>query len=204
MGFCSRRALLGAGLVFSVAAGAFATTGVRADVSLPALISDNMIVQQKMPVHIYGMANVGEKVTVSLAGKSANATTGADGKWDVYLPAVKAGGPYTLVVKGNNTVTVNNVLSGEVWVCSGQSNMEFAMSRALTGQEGIASSANPNIHLFHVNKVRSDTPLPDVKATWQECGPLTVGNFSAVGYFFGRDLQKNLNVPIGLIESDWG
>ena len=204
MGFCSRRALLGAGLVFSVAASAFATKGARADVSLPALISDNMIVQQKMPVHIYGRASAGEKVTVSLAGKSAGATTGADGTWDVTLPAVKAGGPYTLVVKGNNTVTVNNVLSGEVWVCSGQSNMEFAMSRALTGQEGMAKSTNPNIHLFHVAKVRSDTPLADVKATWQECGPSTVANFSAVGYFFGRDLQKNLNVPIGLIESDWG
>lgn len=206
--FFMRRASSPAGVFAALATAAPFGFGfvsaARADVTLPALISDNMIVQQKMPVHIYGTASPAEKVKVSLAGKSATATTGADGNWEVSLPPVKAGGPYTLSVQGNNTLTINNVLSGEVWVCSGQSNMELALTRASNGADAIAASANPNIHLFHVAKARSDSPAADVKAKWQECGPQTVPNFSAVGYFFGRDLQKAEGVPIGLIESDWG
>ena len=186
------------------AAPLFCTAPARADVSLPALISDNMIVQQKTPVRIFGLASPGEKVTVSLAGKSANTTTGANGNWEAKLPAIKAGGPYTLTVKGNNTITINNVLCGEVWVCSGQSNMERPLTSDADAKTAISASANPRIRLFHVKKARADAVQTDVKAKWEECGPETVGSFSAVGYYFGRDLQKDVKVPVGLIESDWG
>ena len=178
----------------------------RADVTLPPLIADNMVLERDTAVRIYGRADAGEKVSVSIQGKKADTTTGADGNWQVMLPALKSGGPFTLTVTGNNTLTLNNVLVGEVWVCSGQSNMEWALRNAAEGTGAIAASANPNIHLFHVAKVKANTPQETVKvqAPWQECGPQTVPGFSAVGYFFARDLQKALGVPIGLIESDWG
>ena len=204
--FWTLRIFLRAGTTVFAAACAACLCGTLpacADVSLPALIAENMVVQQKTPVHIYGTAAPGEKVSVSLV-QSVETTANESGNWEVFLPAVKAGGPYTLTVKGNNTLTVPNVFSGEVWVCSGQSNMERTLSSDANASDAIARSANSNIHLFHVAKKRSDTPQTDVKGTWQMCGPETVASFSAVGYYFGRDLQKDLNVPIGLIESDWG
>ncbi|MDB6022497.1 MAG: Sialic acid-specific 9-O-acetylesterase [Pedosphaera sp.] len=176
---------------------------VRADVRLPSLFSDNMVLQQGMKVAVWGWADDGEEITVTFRGQKLK-TTAKDGKWMVQLNKLKAGGPDTLTVAGKNAVTLKNILVGEVWVCSGQSNMEFALKNSFESKADIDASANPNIRLFHVQKLKADQPTNDVKATWQECNPETVPGFSAVGYYFGRDLQKARNVPVGLIESDWG
>jgi sialate O-acetylesterase len=176
----------------------------RADVTLPAVIAENMVLQQKTPVSVFGKADPGEKVTVSIQGKKASVETGADGRWRVMLPPLKAGGPFSLTVQGKNTIELKNILVGEVWLCGGQSNMEWAMRSSFQPQAAIDGSANENIRLFNVRNVRSPRPLDDVTAKWEVCGPQTVAGFSAVGYFFGRDLQKALGVPIGLIQSDWG
>lgn len=176
----------------------------QADVSLSSVISDNMVLQQQVPVRIFGKADPNERVTVAIQGQKKETAANADGKWAVMLQPLKAGGPFTLHVSGKNTIELKNVLVGEVWVCSGQSNMEFALRGAFEGEKAIASSANPNIRIFLVNKARSDRPLDDVKANWNECGPETVGGSSAVAYYFARDLQKARNVPVGLIETYWG
>ncbi|HZV36083.1 MAG TPA: sialate O-acetylesterase, partial [Verrucomicrobiae bacterium] len=175
----------------------------RADVRLPNLFSDNMVLQQGMKVTVWGWADDGEEVTVSFRGQKAK-TVARDGKWMVHLHKLKAGGPDTLTVSGKNSITLNNVLVGEVWVCSGQSNMEFPLKNSFESKPDIEASANPRIRLFHVPKLKADEPTNNVNAHWQECDPQTVTDFSAVGYYFGRDLQKARNVPVGLIESDWG
>ncbi|MCW3100176.1 MAG: Sialic acid-specific 9-O-acetylesterase [Chthonomonadaceae bacterium] len=194
------------GMIAAVACGLLGVVGgsVRADVSLSSVISDNMVLQEQTPVRIFGKADPAEKVSVAIQGQSAATTADAEGKWAVMLKPLKAGGPFTLTVKGKNEIDLKNILVGEVWVCSGQSNMEFALRGAYEGDKAIAGSANPNIHIFLVNKARSDRPLDDVKAKWQECSPDTVGNTSAVAYYFARDLEKARHVPIGLIETYWG
>lgn len=176
----------------------------KADVKLPDLISEGMVLQQQTPVRIYGKADPNEAVTVEIQGQTGKAKANNEGEWAVVLRPLKAGGPYTLDVKGKNAISLKSVFVGEVWVCGGQSNMEWVLKNAFEGDKAIAASANPNIHLLMVPKKRSDTPLKDVTTKWEECGPTTVPNFSAVGYYFGRDLQKQLNVPIGLIASYWG
>lgn len=176
----------------------------RADVSLSSVISDNMVLQQQTPVRIFGKADPAERVTVAIQGQSDVTTADADGKWAVMLKPLKAGGPFTLTVKGKNEIELKNVLVGEVWVCSGQSNMEFALRGAYAGEQAIDRSANPHIRIFLVNKARSDKPLDDVRAKWTECGPDTVGGSSAVAYYFARDLEKARHVPIGLIDTYWG
>jgi len=175
----------------------------RADVKLPGLFSDNMVLQQGMRLPIWGWADDGEKVTVTFRGKKASATA-RNGKWMVKLPSQKAGGPDTLAVEGKNKIDVRNVVVGEVWICSGQSNMEFPLGRSFESEKDIATSANPNIHLFTAPQLKADAPVDDVKANWEKCDPNTVKNFSAVAYYFGRDLQKARGVPIGLIHTSWG
>jgi sialate O-acetylesterase len=175
----------------------------RADVRLPALFSDNAVLQQGMRVPIWGWADEGEEVAVSFRGQKAKAKA-RDGKWMVKLHNLKAGGPDTLTVSGKNTIALKNVLVGEVWICSGQSNMEWPLSRSYESQADIAASANPNIHLFTVPKLKASTPVNDVKASWQECNSQTIPGFSAVAYYFGRELQKARNVPVGLVHTSWG
>ena len=187
-------------LAFVVAAGP-----ALAQVKLPAVISSGMVLQREMPILIWGSAKAGEKVTVKLDGKVASAAAGADGKWNVTLPAMKADGKaHTLTVSGTNTITLDDILIGEVWVGSGQSNMAWPLSRATGGKEAIAASKCPQIRLFNVPRKQAAAPADDVSAAWQACGPDTVGNFSAVLYFFGQRLHKELKVPIGLINSSWG
>ncbi len=172
-----------------------------AAVKLPALISDHMVLQSGRPVRIWGTADAGEAVQVALQSQSVAVKAGPDGKWSAWLRPLVAGGPLELAI---NNVTIHDVLIGEVWLGSGQSNMEFRLSTAVNHDDEIAHADYPLIHLFQVKHAVSEQPLDDVVGTWQVCSPASVKNFSAVEYFFGRHLQQNLHVPMGLIESDWG
>ena len=190
-----------------VVVGLLATNGfARADVKLPKVLASNMVLQQKQAIPIWGTADAGEEVTVSIGGNKATAKAGADGKWSVKLKELTAGGgPVEVVVKGKNEVKLTNVLIGEVWVASGQSNMEWSVAASLNPKEEIEAAKYPNIRLFHVKKTPAVTPQEVVlDRDWSECSPETIANFSAVAYFFGRHLHKELNVPIGLINTSWG
>ncbi|MEI8383072.1 MAG: sialate O-acetylesterase [Planctomycetota bacterium] len=178
----------------------------RADVKLPKVIADHMVLQQKLPIPLWGTAEPGEVVTVSIGDNTATATADAKGKWSVKLKEMTAGGPHELVVKGKNEIKLTDVLIGEVWVASGQSNMEWSVSNSNNPKEEIAAAKYPNIRLFHVRKVPAVTPQDEVvlDREWSQCSPETIGNFSAVAYFFGRELHKDLNVPVGLINTSWG
>ena len=181
-------------------AGHHHTSGRR---QLSALFSDNAVLQQGRAVPIWGWADEGEKVTVEFRGHKAQATA-KGGKWLARLPKLKAGGPDVLTVSGKNKIELKNVLVGEVWICSGQSNMEWPLRQTFEPEKAAANSANPMIHLITIPKLKADKPVEDVKAKWVECTPQTVPSFSAVAYFFGRDLQKALGVPVGLIHTSWG
>jgi len=183
---------------------AVSAANVRADVRLPSIISDNMVLQQDVRVRIWGNAKPGERVSVTVKNKSANAVADAQGQWQVWLDPLKAGGPLELTVKGDNVLTVKNVLVGEVWLCSGQSNMEWPLVNATGGAQAVAQANYPEIRLFTVTKNTSPAPLADLEGHWVVTRPDDVANFSAVGYFFGRELYQQLKVPIGLIHSSWG
>jgi len=167
------------------------------------LFTDNMVLQQGKKIPVWGTADGEEQVTVHLENQKASAQV-KDGKWLIWLDPMKAGGPFEMTIRGENTITLKNVLVGEVWICSGQSNMQWPVTASADSQQTIANSANPQIRLYTVPHVTSDTPLSDVKGAWVECGPQTVGGFSAVGYFFGKELQAALKVPVGLINTSWG
>jgi sialate O-acetylesterase len=178
----------------------------RADVKLSRAFGDHMVLQQGQPIRIFGTASNGEKVTAKLNGKSATATAGDNGKFLVELPAMAADGKaHTLEVSGKNTVSVQDVLLGEVWICSGQSNMEWSVSGTLDAGKEIAAADHPQIRIFDVpGHVSGPVPQEDPRGSWRICSPQTIGGFSAVGYFFGRVLQKELGVPVGLIGTNWG
>jgi sialate O-acetylesterase len=168
-----------------------------------ALISDGMVLQQGIKAPLWGTADDGEEITVTFQDQK-HTTTAKDGKWRVELDPLKAGGPSELTIAGKNTIRVKNVLVGEVWICSGQSNMEMGLASTADGRQAIAASENPKIRLFVVTRTGAAVPQADVIGEWKECGPKTVGGFSAVAYYFGRDLNKALDVPVGLIETNWG
>ena len=191
--------------LFAIATIALLTgPAARADVRLPAVFSDRMVIQRELPVKVWGWADAGEKVTVTLAGRTATATAGDDGTWAVTLEPVAATGPIELTIAGNNTIALSDILVGEVWVCSGQSNMQWSVARSDNAQEEIAAAKYPNIRLFTVKRTIAKDPQDDCQGAWSECNPQTVPGFSAVGYFFGRELHKELDVPVGLINSSWG
>lgn len=174
-----------------------------ADVKPNGLLSDGAVLQQSKPVPVWGSAAEGEKVTVEFEGQKAS-TVAKDGRWLVRLKPLKAGGPFTMTIQGSNTVSLTNILVGEVWLCSGQSNMEFPLSRAANAEEAIAASADSQLRLFTVPRASTDTPKTEVTGSWKESGPHTATNFSAVAWFFGRDLRKARGVPVGLIHSSVG
>jgi sialate O-acetylesterase len=177
---------------------------LRAEVKLPALISDHMLIQQGVPVHVWGKAAPDEPVTVTF--RSSKAVTKADGggRWQVYFEPVAKGGPYEMTVAGSNQIVVKDILVGEVWVGSGQSNMEFSMARVKDADAAIAAAKFPQVRLFTVKKAVADEPVEDVTGSWSACEPETVKNFSAVLYFFGREIHETQKVPVGLIHSSWG
>jgi sialate O-acetylesterase len=182
------------------------------DIKLPSLISNNMVLQQKTNARIWGTATPGHKISVFASWNvKAMSTAGKDGKWSVTLPAPEAGGPYSIAIAGRDTsINIENILSGEVWFCSGQSNMEMPLSgwpprdTIMHSVETIAGAGIPQIRLFNVQKNISGVLIDDCKGNWEVSSPSSVKPFSATAYFFGRKLFNELNVPIGLIESAWG
>lgn len=175
-----------------------------ADPVLPHLIGDHMVLQQRRTIHIWGKADPGEAISVSLSSRSATAKTDADGNWSVQLLPLSAGGPFSLVVQGKKQIRVKDVMIGEVWVASGQSNMTFALSSSDGADEAIPKADYPNLRLFTVPKKVANQPQSDtLPATWHICTPESAKDFSAVAYYFARELHRKLNVPIGVIESAW-
>jgi sialate O-acetylesterase len=163
-----------------------------------------MVLQAGTKVRIWGKANPGERVTVLINSQTSSTTADQQGDWQTFVGPLRAGGPFELTIKGSNTLTFKNILAGEVWICSGQSNMEWPLINARDGAKAVAEANYPEIHLFTVEKATSPTPLDDVKGHWVVTTPDTVGQFSAVGYFFGRELYQQLKTPIGLIHTSWG
>ena len=174
-----------------------------ANVRLPAVISDNMVIQHGAAAPIWGWADPGGTVTVKLGGQAKTAVADAKGKWKVALEPLKAGGIHTMTVAGAEALTVRNILAGEVWVCSGQSNMQWALKTVVNAQQEIAAAKYPGIRLFTVARASAVQPQEDCKGKWVECSPATAAGFSAVGYFFGRDVHKARRVPVGLINTSW-
>jgi len=178
---------------------------VWADVKLSAVFNHHMVLQRQRPIVVWGWADPGEAVTVALDQQTAQATADANGDWKVTLPAVEADGkPHRMTVSGRNKIELDDVLIGEVWLGSGQSNMEWPLMATHNSQEAIAAANHPQIRLFHVPKVQTPQPAKDVKAEWKACTPQTIPSFSAVLYYFGLRLHKELNVPVGLINDSWG
>lgn len=180
-------------------------TGSRAEVSVPNIFGDHMVLQQQQANKVWGHAAAGEKVTVTVAGQTKTTTADADGNWSVSLDPLPVGGPHELLIEGTNTIAIQDVLVGEVWICSGQSNMEWPVG-AVDGADLEAAAANfPNIRMISYLNVGTQEPVWTQKdAVWKVCSPKTVGEFSAVGYFFGRQLHQTLGVPIGLVDNSWG
>lgn len=191
------KAILTLGLFLSIAANALAK------VKLPQIFGSNMVLQRDQPIKIWGWANAGEKVTVNFKGSDYTTEANADGKWQVIMKAAPAGGPFAIKI---NEISLENVLLGDVFLCSGQSNMAFLLMKADGGEKDLANSTNPNIRVLNVARDIEFQPLNDLtkKTPWQLAGPQSLGKFSAVAYYMGRKLQKELNVPIGLVSSAYG
>ncbi len=186
---------------------AAANTTAVADLKPSSLFSDGAVLQRDMPIPVWGTAGDGEKVTVTFQGQKVS-TTAQAGRWLVRLPPLKAGGPFTMTISGGRTIEIKDILVGEVWICSGQSNMEMPVSECAHAGESIASSEDSMLRLFHVPKVEIPPnhvgPIPELTAKWAVCQPGAVSRFSGVGYFFGRKLRSTLNVPVGLIHISFG
>jgi sialate O-acetylesterase len=182
----------------------YSSSMMQADVRLPAIFGSNMVLQRNRTVPVWGSAASQETVTVSIHGQQKQTIADEFGKWSVSLDAMSKGGPFELTIRGNNTIIFNNVLIGEVWICSGQSNMTFALGKTTYAKEDVASAWNTGIRLFTVKRILSDTVLNDVQGNWQESTPDVAEDFSAVAYFFGKKLFDSLHIPIGLVHVSWG
>ena len=180
--------------------------GAVADVRLPSIIGDNMVLQRGGKAPIWGWAEPKELVTVRIGEgtRAWIALAGDDGRWMLKIDVPDAGGPYEMSIRGKNTITVSNILVGEVWVCSGQSNMQWTVQRAANAEQEIAAADYPKMRLFTVQRKVADSPQEDCTGQWVECSSETAGGFSAAAYFFGRELHKKLDVPVGLIHTSWG
>ncbi len=177
---------------------------LAADVKLPAIVSDHMLLQRGVPARVFGWAEPGESVTVQFHGQTLNTTTPASGQWQVWLSPLNAGDAGDMTIAGRNTLTVRDVLAGEVWVGSGQSNMQWSLRQTNNAEAEARAATFPQIRLFQVTRKTTLEPQNDVEAKWEVCSPETVPGFSAVLYLFGRDLHQHLKVPFGLIHTSWG
>ncbi len=179
----------------------------RANIRLPEVLSSNMVLQQQSQVKLWGWADPGEHISITTSWDQQvyAVTTAGDAAWVVTITTPAAGGPYTITLKGNNTITLQNILLGEVWVCSGQSNMEMCGNWGLKDIKAIQPAAgNHNIRFFKIAKATAAHPQDRLTAQWVACDSAALNTFSAVGYFFGRKLNEQLKVPIGLIDASWG
>ncbi len=176
-------------------------SGLHAEVKLPAILSDHMLLQQGQPVRLWGTASPNETVSVSLPGQQLSVKAGAAGKWQVFLAPLKTGKPFDIAVNGT---VIHDCLVGDVWVGSGQSNMEFPMARTMNAEQEISEANFPELRLFTVKKAVAEQSMDDVTGSWSLCTPDSVKSFSAVEYFFGREIWKTQHVPMGLIHSSWG
>lgn len=197
----SKRVLMGlfAGLCVACLAPA-----APADVKLPSIFSDHMVLQRDAAATVWGWASPDEKVTVAIAGQTVSAAADASGKWSVKLEALQAGGPHELVVRGNNTIKIADVLVGEVWLASGQSNMAMTVQGSKDFDREKAAADFPKIRMFTVARKPAETPQDQCEGKWLLTTPETVGGFSATAYFFGRELHRALEAPVGLVNSSWG
>ena len=178
----------------------------RADVRLAPLFTDGAVLQRDKPVAIWGLGDGGEKISISFAGQKCETTAAGDGRWIVYLDALTTSAQGAeLIVAGKNTVTVHDVVVGEVWLCSGQSNMEWPVSRAENAAAEIAAAQFPLVRHVHIEHTVADAPAEMVKTRgWQPATPPNVGGWTAVGYFFAREIHEKTGVPIGIVHSSWG
>ncbi|HSM47380.1 MAG TPA: sialate O-acetylesterase, partial [Draconibacterium sp.] len=186
----------------------FSSNFTTAKIVLPSVFSDNMVLQQNSEVAIWGWGDAGENLKIVATWNTADTVkvkAGNDAKWTTKLKTVAAGGPYSIQFFGSSNIELKNVMLGEVWICSGQSNMEWSVNMGIqNGEEEAAKANHPNIRIFHVQKIGADYPQQTCNATWTVCSPETMRSTSAVGYFFARELQQKLNVPVGIIVSAWG
>ena len=175
-----------------------------ANVKLPALFSDHMVLERDVQAPIWGWAEPGEKITVTLPGEKLTAVADEQGRWRVVAGPLSAGGPMKILVDGKNHLELNDVQVGDVWLCSGQSNMEMSVANSANADLELPAANFPNLRIITVAKEGSQQPEDDVDGHWELCTPKTISQFSAVGYFFGRELLQTVKVPIGLIDNSWG
>lgn len=190
-----KRCLLSMGTILVLASSA------RADVKLPGIFSDHMVLQRNVAAPVWGWADPGEKITVSIAGQTRKATADASGNWKLKLSKLSADSPLTMTVAGHNSIVIQDVLVGEVWLGSGQSNMQLPVNDVTNVWKEKASAKFPQIRMFTVARHPATTPQTNCEGKWLVCAPETVGDFSAAAYFFGRELHQKLAVPVGLIHS---
>lgn len=183
---------------------------LQADIRLPHILSSHMVLQRDRPIHFWGRADPGEQVHITLQSETGSATADDLGQWSLYLPPRPAGGPFQVQIQGKNRIVLDDVLIGDVWFASGQSNMEIPLrgypgsSEIQNAAEEIRNATHPNIRLLFVPHDASSYPLRDYPQGWTRCTPETARTFSAVAYFFGLDVEKAESVPIGLIDATWG
>ena len=191
----------------------FTGNAANAGIKLPAVIADNMVLQQNTKVALWGWADPGEQIEIqnSWNKEKIKLVADASGNWITKIRTTKYGGPYTLTFTGKNTIVLNNILLGEVWLCSGQSNMAFSLERqqtwmtgVLNAEQEIAQANYPNIRLFTVKRSTSPAPMPDLEGNWAACSSANAGKFSAVAYYFGKEIFRATGIPVGLIHSSWG
>jgi sialate O-acetylesterase len=199
MSFKMKKKFIGLLLLFCIAQ-------AKATITLPKIFTTNMVLQRDKEIKIWGWSDKGETITVSFNGQLVKSKADKKGNWAAILKSMKYGGPYEMRIAGKkDIILLKNILIGDVWICSGQSNMEWTINNANNAKKEIAESNYPRIRLFTVQKATAFRPEKDIESDgWEECNPQTVGDFSAVAYFFGRKLNKDLNIPIGLINSSWG
>ncbi|MCK0146484.1 beta galactosidase jelly roll domain-containing protein [Arenibacter sp. F26102] len=176
----------------------------KAEVVLPNIFSDNMVLQRDTPVKIWGQADAAEKIEVAFNGQEHKTLADTNGNWEITLKPMAFGGPYSLSIQGKNAIVLQNILIGDVWICSGQSNMEFSVRHVKDAENEISKAHYSKIRSFRVKRNMGYDPLEDLDGAWTECNPETVGQFSAVGYFFARKVYEDTGIPIALINNSWG
>lgn len=191
--------------LFSLLLAFLVATALRADVTLAPLFQDHAVLQRDEVIHVWGKADPGEPVAVILGNEVAQTSAGLDGQWSTHLRARPASTtPTTLTVRGNNVITLSDILIGDVWLCGGQSNMEWPLRNVNNAPAEIAAADYPLIRHIRIERRIARDPIDEAKGTWTVCTPETAPHFTAVGYFFARQLQMSTGVPVGLINSNWG